>query len=146
MQRAVVIVLMITGGSVGVGAGAGDAATASKLLRVSAANIEGRVTHPRRAYLAREHSWKHPENGPWRPVAWRRAVAPDGVEWSWRAMMNDRNAGEEMVSELGIDPALDIDTDQRAELLRSWHKEGSEGDDPSDEGKERSRDDPSRPG
>ncbi len=26
-----------------------------------------------------------------------------------------------MVSELGIDPALDIDTDQRAELLRSWH-------------------------
>ena len=61
--------------------------------------------------------------------------------------MNDRNAGEEIVSELGIDPALDIETDQRAELLRSWHKEGSEGeDDPSDEGKESSRDDPSRSG
>ncbi|NNM99098.1 MAG: hypothetical protein HKL91_04810 [Candidatus Eremiobacteraeota bacterium] len=40
--------------------------------------------------------------------------------------MNDRNAGEEMVSELGIDPALDIDTDQRAELLRSWHSEDAE--------------------
>ncbi len=37
--------------------------------------------------------------------------------------MNDRNAGEEMVSEMGIDPALDIDTDQRAELLRRWHEE-----------------------
>ncbi|MGC8485762.1 MAG: hypothetical protein ACP5O6_09040 [Candidatus Baltobacteraceae bacterium] len=59
--------------------------------------------------------------------------------------MNDRNVGEEMVSELGIDPALDIDTDQRAELLRSWHNEESEGEDePPDEGDERSRHDPSR--
>jgi len=37
--------------------------------------------------------------------------------------MNERNAGDEMVSEMGIDPALDIDTDQRAELLRRWHEE-----------------------
>lgn len=49
--------------------------------------------------------------------------------------MNDRNAGEEMLSELGLDPALEIDTDQRAELLRSWHSEEHEGEgDPPDDG------------
>ena len=52
--------------------------------------------------------------------------------------MNDRNAGEEMLSELGLDPALEIDTDQRAELLRSWHNEENDGEgDPPDDGGER---------
>jgi hypothetical protein len=37
--------------------------------------------------------------------------------------MSDSNINEEMVSELGIDPALDVDSDQRAELLRRWHEE-----------------------
>jgi len=61
--------------------------------------------------------------------------------------MNDRTAGEEMVSELGIDPALEIDTDQRAELLHSWHNEENKKEgDPSADGKERSRHDPSRMG
>ena len=59
--------------------------------------------------------------------------------------MNDRNAGEEMISELGIDPALEIDTDQRAELLRSWHDEEHEGeDDPPEEGEKRPGGDSSR--
>ena len=40
--------------------------------------------------------------------------------------MSDRDAGEEMVSELGIDPAVDIDDRQRYELLREWHKEDAE--------------------
>ena len=59
--------------------------------------------------------------------------------------MNDRNAGEEMISELGIDPALEIDTDQRAELLRSWHSEEHEGEDDSpEEGEKRPGRDSSR--
>ena len=37
----------------------------------------------------------------------------------------DVDIGEEMVSELGIDPAIDVDSNQRAELLRSWHTEPS---------------------
>jgi hypothetical protein len=37
--------------------------------------------------------------------------------------MEDRSPGEEMVSELGIDPAIDVDADQRVELLRRWHEE-----------------------
>ena len=60
--------------------------------------------------------------------------------------MNDRNAGEEMVSELGIDPTLDIDSDQRAELLRNWHSEESEEEDEaSDERSEAPQRAPSRP-
>ena len=59
--------------------------------------------------------------------------------------MNDRNAGEEMVSELGIDPALEIDTDQRAELLRSWHDDEHKGEDePPEEGEKRPGRDSSR--
>lgn len=37
--------------------------------------------------------------------------------------MKDRDPGEEIIHDLGIDPALDVDSDQRAELLRRWHKE-----------------------
>jgi len=40
----------------------------------------------------------------------------------------DRNTGEEMVSELGIDPSVDIDSNQRAELLQRWHEEDAEKD------------------
>jgi hypothetical protein len=40
----------------------------------------------------------------------------------------DRSTGEEMVSELGIDPSVDIDSDQRAELLERWHEEDAEND------------------
>jgi len=60
--------------------------------------------------------------------------------------MNDRNAGEEMVSEMGIDPALDIDTDQRAELLRSWHSEDAEASEETDKdgSEKRNRDSPRR--
>jgi hypothetical protein len=42
--------------------------------------------------------------------------------------MEDRSTGEEMVSELGIAPAVDVDADQRAELLRRWHEEDAEKD------------------
>lgn len=38
----------------------------------------------------------------------------------------DRGVGEEMVHELGIDPAAEIDSDQRAELLREWHRREAE--------------------
>jgi hypothetical protein len=37
--------------------------------------------------------------------------------------MQDEDPIAEMVSELGLDPALDVDSDQRAELLRRWHEE-----------------------
>lgn len=40
----------------------------------------------------------------------------------------ERSTGEEMVSELGIDPSVDIDSDQRAELLQRWHEEDAEKD------------------
>jgi hypothetical protein len=42
--------------------------------------------------------------------------------------MNDRSPEEEMIAELGIDPALEVDSDQRAELLRRWHREDAEKD------------------
>jgi hypothetical protein len=38
-------------------------------------------------------------------------------------MENDDPPAEQMIHDLGIDPALEIDSDQRAELLRRWHKE-----------------------
>jgi len=44
--------------------------------------------------------------------------------------MKDRNTGEKIVSDLGLDPAIDVDSDQRAELLQRWHKE-----EPPDDGK-----------
>ncbi|HTU70946.1 MAG TPA: hypothetical protein VMF11_11570 [Candidatus Baltobacteraceae bacterium] len=37
--------------------------------------------------------------------------------------MEDEDPAAEMIHELGIDPALEVDSDQRAELLRRWHKE-----------------------
>lgn len=39
--------------------------------------------------------------------------------------MSDRDPAEQMISDLGLDPALGVDSDQRAELLRSWHQEDS---------------------
>lgn len=42
--------------------------------------------------------------------------------------MSDRDPAESMISDLGLDPALDIDSDQRAELLRRWHEEDAEKD------------------
>jgi hypothetical protein len=51
--------------------------------------------------------------------------------------MSDRDPAESMIHDLGLDPALDVDSDQRAELLRSWHQEDSktsaEGDDTADD-------------
>jgi hypothetical protein len=45
------------------------------------------------------------------------------------------NIDDEMVSELGIDPALDVDSDQRAKLLRRWHQgESRYGDEPDVKG------------
>ena len=38
------------------------------------------------------------------------------------------DVGEEMVEELGIDPAAGVDSNQRAELLREWHREDAERD------------------
>lgn len=29
-----------------------------------------------------------------------------------------------MIHDVGTDPALDVDADQRAELLRKWHRDG----------------------
>jgi hypothetical protein len=42
--------------------------------------------------------------------------------------MQDEDPAGEMIRELGIDPALDVDADQRAELLRRWHQEDAERD------------------
>lgn len=41
-------------------------------------------------------------------------------------MDEDTNVGEEMVRELGIDPAAGVDSNQRFELLRAWHREDAE--------------------
>jgi hypothetical protein len=30
-----------------------------------------------------------------------------------------------MIHDLGTDPALDVDADQRAELLQKWHRDGN---------------------
>ena len=43
-------------------------------------------------------------------------------------MDNDRNTSEEMVEELGIDPAAGVDDRQRFELLREWHRDDAERD------------------
>lgn len=48
----------------------------------------------------------------------------------------DRTTGEEMVSELGIDPSVDIDSNQRAELLKRWHEEDAEKEDAEKEARE----------
>ncbi|HEY5349050.1 MAG TPA: hypothetical protein VIJ64_04930 [Candidatus Lustribacter sp.] len=42
--------------------------------------------------------------------------------------MSDRDPAEQMISDLGLNPALDVDSDQRAELLRSWHEQDAEKD------------------
>jgi len=38
-------------------------------------------------------------------------------------MEDDDPPAEQMIRDLGIDPSLEIDSDQRAELLRRWHSE-----------------------
>lgn len=43
-------------------------------------------------------------------------------------MDNDKTAGEQMVEDLGMAPALDVDDNQRAELLREWHHRDAEAD------------------
>jgi len=53
--------------------------------------------------------------------------------------MSDRDAGDEMVSELGIDPSVDIDDRQRFDLLREWHKEDAEADEEKRAEKEREK-------
>jgi hypothetical protein len=40
--------------------------------------------------------------------------------------MSERDPAEEMISELGIAPGLDVDSDQRAELLQRWHEADAE--------------------
>ena len=39
---------------------------------------------------------------------------------------HDRDPGEQIIHDLGMDPGLDIDSNQRAELLQRWHKEAAE--------------------
>ena len=41
-------------------------------------------------------------------------------------MDEDVDVGAEMVKELGIDPAAGVDSNQRFELLRKWHREDAE--------------------
>jgi hypothetical protein len=41
----------------------------------------------------------------------------------------DPDPAAEMIQDLGLDPALDVDSDQRAELLRRWHEEDANKDD-----------------
>ena len=38
----------------------------------------------------------------------------------------DRDPGEQIVHDLGMDPGLDVDANQRAELLQRWHKEAAD--------------------
>jgi len=40
-------------------------------------------------------------------------------------MEDDDPPAEQMIADLGLDPTLEIDSDQRAELLRRWHSERS---------------------
>jgi hypothetical protein len=40
--------------------------------------------------------------------------------------MSDRDPGEEIIHDLGMDPGLDVDSNQRAELLQRWHEEAAE--------------------
>ena len=42
--------------------------------------------------------------------------------------MDRDNVDEEMVDEEGIAPQLEVDDDQRAELLREWHAEDAQRD------------------
>jgi hypothetical protein len=49
---------------------------------------------------------------------------------------DDRSIPEEMVDELGIDPAAGVDDRQRFELLREWHRRDAERD---EEQKERGK-------
>lgn len=37
----------------------------------------------------------------------------------------DPSPAEQMIHDLDTDPALDVDSDQRAELLRKWHRDGN---------------------
>jgi hypothetical protein len=40
-------------------------------------------------------------------------------------MRDDDPPAEQMIRDLGLDPAIEIDDDQRAQLLRRWHSERS---------------------
>ena len=48
-------------------------------------------------------------------------------------MDEEIDIGSEMVRELGIDPAADVDDRQRFELLREWHRQDAERTEESDE-------------
>ena len=37
-----------------------------------------------------------------------------------------RDAGEQMVHDTGTDPSIDVDSNQRAELLQEWHRRDAE--------------------
>jgi hypothetical protein len=39
-----------------------------------------------------------------------------------------RDAGEQMVHDTGSAPAIDVRSDQRAELLQEWHRRDAEAD------------------
>ncbi len=43
-------------------------------------------------------------------------------------MDEETDIGPEMVSELGIEPGVDVDDRQRFELLREWHRQDAERD------------------
>jgi hypothetical protein len=38
----------------------------------------------------------------------------------------DPSPAEQMIHDLGTDPALDVDADERAELLQKWHRDDDE--------------------
>ena len=40
-------------------------------------------------------------------------------------MRDEEPSHEQMIRDLGLDPALEIDDNQRAELLRRWHERSS---------------------
>ncbi|HVA26981.1 MAG TPA: hypothetical protein VNF68_02310 [Candidatus Baltobacteraceae bacterium] len=39
---------------------------------------------------------------------------------------HDRDPGEQIIHDLGMDPGLDVDADQRAKLLQRWHQEAAD--------------------
>jgi hypothetical protein len=41
---------------------------------------------------------------------------------------HERDAGEQMVHDTGSAPSLEVDSDQRAELLQEWHRRDAEAD------------------
>jgi len=53
--------------------------------------------------------------------------------------MSDRDPGEQIIHDLGMDAAFDVDSNQRAELLKRWHEEDAEKEDAENDEREKEK-------